>query len=213
MHHPIVSHCVVAQLCCVIHLYMKAKQYYEAIWSGGKAASCYCSNRLTDTRELLLHVKAHVGEEQGISLLAGHGLCFLNVFVFPYSTLFSEMKHTLITDPSVRLSIHSLTFPSSGHGGTSLSREAQTSQIPPPAPLGEYQGVPRPAEKHIVSNVSWVCPGASSWQDMPRTPLNCGIQGASSRAAQTTSTGSCRCEGAIILHWVSPGSLYFSSSL
>ncbi|MED6252717.1 hypothetical protein ATANTOWER_015861 [Ataeniobius toweri] len=35
-------------------------------------------------------------------------------------------------------------------------------QTPPPAPPGEAQGVPRPAERHSPSSVYWAVPWASS---------------------------------------------------
>ncbi|MEQ2244989.1 hypothetical protein ILYODFUR_022862 [Ilyodon furcidens] len=35
-------------------------------------------------------------------------------------------------------------------------------QTHPPAPLGGAQGVPRPAERHSPSSVSWAVPWASS---------------------------------------------------
>ena len=59
----------------------------------------------------------------------------------------------------------------SGWGGSTLSKEALTSQAPPLAPLAEYRGVPKPAE-----SMSWVCPRASALFDMPETPLHGGIQ-------------------------------------
>uniref|UniRef100_A0A3B3RF47 Uncharacterized protein n=1 Tax=Paramormyrops kingsleyae TaxID=1676925 RepID=A0A3B3RF47_9TELE len=49
----------------------------------------------------------------------------------------------------------------------------------PPAPLGESRGVPRPAERHSPSSVSWVFPGASSQWDMPGPPYQGGAQEAS----------------------------------
>ncbi|KAK3522485.1 hypothetical protein QTP86_015542 [Hemibagrus guttatus] len=65
--------------------------------------------------------------------------------------------------------IHSLSsaYPEPGRGGSSLSRDAQTL---PPAFLEGPRGVPRPAEKHSLSSVSWVFPGASSRWGIPRTP-------------------------------------------
>ncbi|MED6262006.1 hypothetical protein ATANTOWER_013228 [Ataeniobius toweri] len=53
-------------------------------------------------------------------------------------------------------------------------------QTPPPAPPGGAQGVPRPAERHSPSSmswaVSWAVPCASSRWDMPGTPPEEGIQ-------------------------------------
>ncbi|MED6276958.1 hypothetical protein CHARACLAT_008268 [Characodon lateralis] len=48
-------------------------------------------------------------------------------------------------------------------------------QTPPPAPLGGAQGVPRPAERHSPSSVSW----ASFQWDVPGTPPEEGVQEAS----------------------------------
>ncbi|KAK5605449.1 hypothetical protein CRENBAI_012961 [Crenichthys baileyi] len=68
-------------------------------------------------------------------------------------------------------------------------------QTPPPAPPGGAQGVPRPAERHSPSSVSW----ASSRLDVPGTPPEEGIQEASDIDARATSTGSSRCGGAAAL--------------
>ncbi|MED6248464.1 hypothetical protein ATANTOWER_000718, partial [Ataeniobius toweri] len=43
-------------------------------------------------------------------------------------------------------------------------------QTPLPAPPGGAQGVPRPAERHSPSSVSWAVPWASSQWDVPGTP-------------------------------------------
>ncbi|MEQ2293985.1 hypothetical protein AMECASPLE_039197, partial [Ameca splendens] len=55
----------------------------------------------------------------------------------------------------------------------------QSPQTPPPAPPGGAQGVPRPAERHSPSSVSWVVPWASSRWDVPGTPPEEGVQEAS----------------------------------
>ncbi|MEQ2230624.1 hypothetical protein ILYODFUR_031355, partial [Ilyodon furcidens] len=62
-------------------------------------------------------------------------------------------------------------------------------QTPPPAPPGGAQGVPRPAERHSPSSVSWAVPWASSRWDVPGTPPKEGVQEASgldARAEKTT---------------------------
>ncbi|MEQ2238942.1 hypothetical protein ILYODFUR_038646 [Ilyodon furcidens] len=69
-------------------------------------------------------------------------------------------------------------------------------QTPPPAPPGGAQGVPRPAERHSPSSVSWAIPWASSRWDVPGTPPEEGVQEASGIDARATSTGSSRCGGA-----------------
>ncbi|MED6295337.1 hypothetical protein CHARACLAT_030718 [Characodon lateralis] len=58
----------------------------------------------------------------------------------------------------------------------------RSPQTPHPAPPGEAQGVPRPAERHSPSSVSWAVPWASSrhiassrW-DVPGTPPEEGVQ-------------------------------------
>ncbi|MEQ2281809.1 hypothetical protein AMECASPLE_034177 [Ameca splendens] len=66
-------------------------------------------------------------------------------------------------------------------------------QTPPPAPPGEAQGVPRPAERHSLSSVPW----ASSQWDVPGTPPEEGVQEASGIDARATSTGSSRCGGGV----------------
>lgn len=58
----------------------------------------------------------------------------------------------LHSQKSIHLS--SYVYPESGHGGSSQSRETQTSL--PPALPGRSLGVPRPAERHRLSSVSWV---------------------------------------------------------
>ena len=53
----------------------------------------------------------------------------------------------------------------------------------PPALTGRHQGVLRPAERHSLSNMSWVFPGVfpgvSSQWDVPGTPHQGGVQEAS----------------------------------
>ncbi|MED6290955.1 hypothetical protein CHARACLAT_018700 [Characodon lateralis] len=68
-------------------------------------------------------------------------------------------------------------------------------QTPPPAPPGGAQGVPKPAEKHSPSSVSW----ASSWWDVPGTSPEEGVQEASGIDARATSTGFSQCGGAAAL--------------
>ncbi|MED6233164.1 hypothetical protein ATANTOWER_007757 [Ataeniobius toweri] len=63
-------------------------------------------------------------------------------------------------------------------------------QTPPPAPPGRAQGVPRPAERHNPSSMSWAIPWVSSRWDVPRTPPEKGVQEASGIDARATSTGS-----------------------
>ncbi|MEQ2299797.1 hypothetical protein AMECASPLE_018734, partial [Ameca splendens] len=48
-------------------------------------------------------------------------------------------------------------------------------QTTPPAPQGGAQGVPRPAERHSPSSVSWAIPWASSRWDVPGTPPEEGV--------------------------------------
>ncbi|MEQ2183082.1 hypothetical protein GOODEAATRI_028994 [Goodea atripinnis] len=52
-------------------------------------------------------------------------------------------------------------------------------QTPSPARPGESQGVPRPAERHSPSSVSWAVSWASSGWGVPGTPPKEGIQEAS----------------------------------
>ncbi|MEQ2219508.1 hypothetical protein XENOCAPTIV_018997, partial [Xenoophorus captivus] len=91
--------------------------------------------------------------------------CFLNILMYSYSS--------------------SSTYPGPGRGGSRLSRDTQTflkrssPQTPPPAPPGGAQGVPRPAERHSPSSVSWAVPWASSRWDVPGTPPEEGVQEAS----------------------------------
>ncbi|KAK5620846.1 hypothetical protein CRENBAI_017805 [Crenichthys baileyi] len=61
-----------------------------------------------------------------------------------------------------------------------------SSLTPPPALPGGAQGVPRPAERHCPSSVSW----ASSRWDVPGTPPEEGVQEPSGIDARATSTGS-----------------------
>ncbi|KAK5611597.1 hypothetical protein CRENBAI_014380 [Crenichthys baileyi] len=69
-------------------------------------------------------------------------------------------------------------------------KHSPSPQTPPPAPPGGAQGVPRPAERHSPSSVSWAVPWASSRWDVPGTPPEEGVQEASSIDARATSTGS-----------------------
>ncbi|MEQ2283316.1 hypothetical protein AMECASPLE_009980, partial [Ameca splendens] len=59
--------------------------------------------------------------------------------------------------------------------------DAVVSRTPPPAPLGGLQGIPRPAERHSPSSVSWAVPWASSQWDVPGTPPEEGVQEASAQ--------------------------------
>ncbi|MEQ2234288.1 hypothetical protein ILYODFUR_030370 [Ilyodon furcidens] len=72
-------------------------------------------------------------------------------------------------------------------------------QTPAPAPPGGAQGVPRPAERHSPSSVSWAVPWASSWWDVSGTPPEEGVQEASDIDARATSAGSSRCGGVALL--------------
>ncbi|MEQ2239069.1 hypothetical protein ILYODFUR_000820 [Ilyodon furcidens] len=54
-------------------------------------------------------------------------------------------------------------------------------QTPPPAPPGGAHGVPRPAERHDPSSVSWAVPWTSSRWDIPGTPPEEGVQEAKTR--------------------------------
>ncbi|KAK5612504.1 hypothetical protein CRENBAI_012807, partial [Crenichthys baileyi] len=78
-------------------------------------------------------------------------------------------------------------------------------QTPPPAPPGGAQGVPRPAERHSPSSVSWAIPWASSRWDVPGTPSEEGVQEASGIDARATSTGSEPLPGGRAPHPISTG--------
>ncbi|KAK3557387.1 hypothetical protein QTP70_026534 [Hemibagrus guttatus] len=58
--------------------------------------------------------------------------------------------------------------------------------LPPALPEGP-RGVPRPAERHSLSSVSWVFPGVSSRWGMPRTPPQGDVPEASETDARATS--------------------------
>lgn len=55
---------------------------------------------------------------------------------------------------------------------------------------GESWGVPRPAKRHSLSTAFWVSPGMSSHWDMPGTPVQGGVQGASGIDARSTLANS-----------------------
>ncbi|KAK5606775.1 putative serine/threonine protein phosphatase [Crenichthys baileyi] len=85
-------------------------------------------------------------------------------------------------------------YPGPGRGG---SRQ-RYPDVPLPRHLlqllrGGAQGVPRPAERHSPSSVSWAVPWASSRWDVPGTPPEEGVQEAFDIDARATSTGSSRC--------------------
>ncbi|MED6289498.1 hypothetical protein CHARACLAT_003411 [Characodon lateralis] len=65
--------------------------------------------------------------------------------------------------------------------------------------------LPRPAERHNPSSVSWAIPWASSRWNVPKTPPEEGVQEASDIDARATSTGSSRCGGAAALLRAPPG--------
>ncbi|KAI3373242.1 hypothetical protein L3Q82_006551 [Scortum barcoo] len=77
-------------------------------------------------------------------------------------------------DGNIHPSIHLHPLgPGPGRGGSSLSRDAQTSLTPDTSSSSSGdgpRGVPRPAERHSLSSVSWVFPWASSRWDTPGTP-------------------------------------------
>lgn len=56
-----------------------------------------------------------------------------------------------------------------GCESSSLSRETQTAQQPPPAYPGEHR-CSQANEKYNLSSVSWVCLRAFSQYDRPETP-------------------------------------------
>ncbi|KAK5598773.1 hypothetical protein CRENBAI_004531 [Crenichthys baileyi] len=92
-------------------------------------------------------------------------------------------------------------YPEPGRGGSRLSRDTQTSLSPDTSSSssGGAQGVPRPAQRHSPSSVSWAAPWASSRWDVPGTPPEEGVQEASGIDARATSTDSSRCGGAAAL--------------
>ncbi|KAK3508730.1 hypothetical protein QTP70_004269 [Hemibagrus guttatus] len=67
------------------------------------------------------------------------------------------------------------------------------------------RGVPRPAERHNLSSVSWVFPGASSRWGMMGTPLQGDVPEASETYARATTTAPFRCGGAAALLRAPPG--------
>ncbi|KAK3546893.1 hypothetical protein QTP86_003766 [Hemibagrus guttatus] len=67
------------------------------------------------------------------------------------------------------------------------------------------RGVPRPAERHSLSSVFWVFPGASYRWGMPGTPLQGDVPEASETDARATSTAPFRCGGAAALLRAPPG--------
>ena len=78
-----------------------------------------------------------------------------------------------------------------------LSGAGSRGQLPeqghPDLPLpGGSQGAPWPAGRHSHSSVSWVFLGVSTWRNMPGTPPEAGIPGASETDARATSAGSSR---------------------
>ena len=72
--------------------------------------------------------------------------------------------------PSIHPSIHTLSAAFAGLGcrGSSLSREAQTS-LSAATSTSSSRRIPRPAQRHSPSSVSWVFPGASYHKDGPWT--------------------------------------------
>ncbi|KAK3531229.1 hypothetical protein QTP70_015226, partial [Hemibagrus guttatus] len=77
-------------------------------------------------------------------------------------------------------------------------QESELEPLPPALPEGP-QGVPRPAERHSLSSVSWVFSGASSRWGMPGTPLQGDVLEASETDARATSTAPFQCGGAAAL--------------
>ncbi|MEQ2232909.1 hypothetical protein ILYODFUR_016342 [Ilyodon furcidens] len=103
--------------------------------------------------------------------------------------------------------LSSSAYPGSGRGAADSAETPRrpSPQTPPPAPPGGVQGIPRPAERHSPSGVSWAVPWASSRWDVPGSPPEEGVQEASGIDARATSTGSSRCGGAAALLRAPPG--------
>ncbi|MED6295616.1 hypothetical protein CHARACLAT_033628 [Characodon lateralis] len=95
-------------------------------------------------------------------------------------------------------------YPGPGRRG---SRDVQTFLSPDTSSNSSRgaQGVPRPAQRHSPSSVSWAILWASSQWDVPGTPPEEGIKEASNIDARATSTGSSRCGGAAALRQAPPG--------
>ncbi|MEQ2313887.1 hypothetical protein AMECASPLE_006490 [Ameca splendens] len=77
--------------------------------------------------------------------------------------------------------------------GAADSAEKPRRPSPQTPPPGGVQGVPRLAERHSPSSVSWAVPWASSRWDVSGTPAEEGVQEASGIDARATSTDSSRC--------------------
>ncbi|KAF7650411.1 hypothetical protein LDENG_00126410 [Lucifuga dentata] len=104
---------------------------------------------------------------------------------------------------SIHPSNHPLssTYPGPGRGGSRLSRPVHTScaRPGPLTPSGGLRGIPRSTWRYNPSSVSWVFPGDSSQLDVPGRPPLGDDQEASLLDAQTTSTDSFLCRGAVAL--------------
>ncbi|MEQ2304669.1 hypothetical protein AMECASPLE_029529 [Ameca splendens] len=88
---------------------------------------------------------------------------------------FVSFSRIMIQNPYLYLSSSAYLGP--GRRGSRFSRDTQMSlsQTPLPAPPGEAQGVPRPAERHSPSSLSCAVPWSSSQWDVPGTPPEEGV--------------------------------------
>lgn len=99
---------------------------------------------------------------------------------------------------SCRFHVHPSIHPSSALGRV-VQAERPVFPLPRHFLLGGSKGIPRPAQWHSHSSMSWVFPEVSSQKDRPWTPPEGGVQGASDTAAHATSAGSSWCGRAAAL--------------
>ena len=128
-----------------------------------------------------------------------------------YKVNFFMSSQCKLSCPPIHPSIHPSIFLSVIRGRVvGAAAWAGTPRLPsprtlPPALPGGPQGVPRPAEWHSHTSVSWVFLGVSSRRDMPGTPPEGGVPRASETDARATSAGSSRRGEATALLRAPPG--------
>lgn len=103
-------------------------------------------------------------------------VCALSFFWQTVMPLLLISLHTvkcksLALKAPIKSSTHPFISTYPGPGRRSAEKHRSLTPRPPPlAFLGNYQGVPKPAESYNRFSVSWVCVRASTRWDMPRTP-------------------------------------------
>ncbi|KAK3510336.1 hypothetical protein QTP70_002593 [Hemibagrus guttatus] len=129
----------------------------------------------------------------------------LNPSTYQSDSVYQSLQTNTIQSDSVYQSLQTNTIQSDSVYQSLQTNTIQSDSTLPPALPDGPRGFPRPAERHSLSSMSWVFPGASSQWGMPGTPLQGDVTEASETDARATSTAPFRCGGAAALLRAPPG--------